>query len=261
MGRSDLSGKVVLVTGASRGIGAGIASALLEAGASVVAHCNRGVAEARALAAGGGAERVRVTRADLLERDAPLRIWRDALAFRGRVDVLVNNAALRLSCGFDESFESVDRAWCDSMRVNATAPAHLCRLAVAHWRERDAGEARKRGGIVINVSSRPAFRGDRPHFYHDGASKAALTSLTYALARFCAADNVTAFAVVPGIIETDQTLGYRKHYDLSEALAEIPLGEFGTPADVGKVVAFLASGDARYATGSTIDVSGASYIH
>ena len=261
MSESDLSGKVVLVTGASRGIGAGIASALLDGGASVVVHYNRGAAEARALVGGVAAERVCLTRADLLEPDAPLRIWRDALAFKGRVDVLVNNAAVRLSCGLDEDFESVDRAWCDSMRVNATAPAHLCRLAVAHWRERDAGEARKRGGIIINVSSRPAFRGDRPHFYHDGASKAALTSLTYGLARFCAADNVTAFAVVPGIIETGQTIGYRKHYDISEALAEIPMGEFGTPADVGKIVAFLASGDARYATGATIDVSGASYIH
>ena len=257
----DLSEKVVLVTGGSRGIGVGIVRVLLDAGASVALHYNRSEAQARSLASETEPERVRLVRGDLLDPRAPLAVWREALSFRNRIDVLVTNAAVRLTCGFDESYEDFDRAWCDSMRVNATAPAHLCRLAVAHWRDRDAGEAHKRGGTIINLSSRPAYRGDRPHFYHDGASKAALTSLTYGIARFCAADNITAFAVVPGIIETGQMTEYRRHYDVSEALAEIPLGEFGTPADVGKVVAFLASGEARYSTGSTIDVSGASYIH
>ena len=257
----DLSERVVLVTGGSRGIGAGIVRVLLDAGAAVALHYNRSEAEARALASQAGPERVRLVRGNLLDPCAPRAIWRDALAFKNRIDVLVNNAALRLTCGFDESYEDFDRVWCDSMRVNATAPAHLCRLAVTCWREHDAKRNPKRGGTIINLSSRPAFRGDRPHFYHDGASKAALTSLTYGLARFCAADNITAFAVVPGIIETGQMREYRRHYDVSEALAEIPIGEFGTPEDVGKVVAFLASGEARYSTGATIDVSGASYIH
>ena len=261
MGMIDLRDKVVLVTGGSRGIGAGIVRVLQDAGASVALHYNRSEAEARALATDAEPERVCLIRGDLLDPHAPLAIWREALAFKGRIDVLINNAAVRLTCGFEESYEDLDRAWSDSMRVNATAPAHLCRLAVGHWRECDAGRTPKQGGIVINLSSRPAYRGDRPHFFHDGASKAALTSLTYGLARFCAADNITAFAVVPGIIETGQMTEYRRHYDVSEALAEIPLGEFGAPEDVGKVVAFLASGEARYSTGSTIDVSGASYIH
>lgn len=261
MGMMDLSDRVVLVTGGSRGIGAGIVRVLIDAGASVALHYHRSADEARSLAEDAGPERVRLVRADLADPRAPLRVWGEALGFKGRIDVLVNNAAVRLTCSFDGSYEDFDRAWCDSMRVNATAPAHLCRLAVAHWRECDAGRSRKRGGTIVNLSSRPAFRGDRPHFYHDGASKAALTSLTYGLARFCAADNITAFAVVPGIIETGQMSEYRRHYDVSEALAEIPLGEFGTPEDVGKVVAFLASGEARYSTGTTIDVSGASYIH
>ena len=257
----DLAEKVVLVTGGSRGIGAGIVRVLLDAGASVALHYNRSEAQARALASETEPERVRLVRGDLLDPRAPFAIWKEALSFKDRIDVLVNNAALRLACGFDESYEDFDRVWCDSMRVNATAAAHLCRLAVTHWRGRDTGKARKRGGTIINLSSRPAYRGDRPHFYHDGASKAALTSLTYGIARFCAADNITAFAVVPGIIDTGQMTEYRRHYDVSEALAEIPLGEFGRPEDVGKVVAFLASGEARYSTGATIDVAGASYIH
>ena len=259
----DLSGKVILVTGGSRGIGAGIVRELLAAGADVIVHYNRGESEARAVVADSQSERWHLVQADLVEPSAPLSLWEDALAWKGRIDVVVNNAAVRLTCGFDDDFDALDRAWRDSMRVNAIAPAHLCRLALAHWQTRDSDRQRddKAGGIIVNLSSRPAFRGDRPHFYHDGASKAALTALTYGLARFCAPDNVTAFVVVPGIIETEQMVEYRKHYDVSEALAEIPLGEFGEPRDVGKVVVFLASGDARYATGSTIDVSGASYIH
>jgi NAD(P)-dependent dehydrogenase (short-subunit alcohol dehydrogenase family) len=251
----DLAGRVILVTGGSRGIGAGIAQVLLAAGAELVLHYNRSEAGARAIAAEAPSGRCHLVGADLLEPQAPLGLWRRALAFRGRIDVLVNNAAVRLTCGLEAGFEEVDAAWTNSMRVNAIAPAHLCRLATSEWK------AQKRGGIIINVSSRPAFRGDRPHFYHDGASKAALTSLTYGLARFCAEDDVTAFVVVPGIIETEQMREYARHYDVSEALAEIPLKAFGTPEDVGKIVAFLASGEARYSTGSTIDVSGASYIH
>lgn len=253
---TDLNGKVVLVTGGSRGIGAGIVRVLLEAGADVVLHYGRSEAQAREIAHGAKTDRCRLVQADLFEPTAPIDLWEQALSWRGRIDVLVNNAAVRISCGFQSSFDELDQAWTQSMRVNAIAPAHLCRLATSHWRDNAV-----KSGIIINVSSRPAFRGDRPHFYHDGASKAAVTALTYGMARFCAEEGVSAFVVVPGIIETEQMLDYARHYDVSDALAEIPLREFGQPEDVGKVVAFLASGDARYATGSTIDISGASYIH
>ena len=259
---NDLTGKTILVTGGSRGIGAGIVRVLLSAGANVIAHYNNAKKQAQEVVA-TAPERSHLVQADLMEPTAPIGLWEAALAWKGHIDVLVNNAAVRLTCGFDEDFEALDEAWLGSMRVNAIAPAHLCRLATNYWKSRDAYRegAAKHGGVIINLSSRPAYRGDRPHFYHDGASKAAITSLTYGLARFCAEDNITAFSVVPGIIETEQMVEYRKHYDVSEALAEIPLKAFGTPEDVGKVVAFLATGEARYSTGSTIDVSGGSYIH
>jgi 3-oxoacyl-[acyl-carrier protein] reductase len=260
---SGLENRVVLVTGGSRGIGAGIVRVLLEKGADVILHYGRGKAEAEAIAAAAPKGRIHLVQADLFDPKAPLALWDGALAWKGRVDVLVNNAGIRATCGLDESFEALEKAWGDSMRVNAIAPAHLCRLAIAEWKKRDAGKdaAARAGGIIVNISSRPAFRGDRPHFYHDGASKAAITALTYGLARFEAEHKITAFAVVPGIIWTEQMEEYKKHYDVSEALAEIPLKEFGTPEDVGRIVAFLATGEARYSTGSTIDVGGASYIH
>ena len=251
----DLGDKVILVTGGSRGIGAGIVRVLLGAGAKVILHYRESEAAAKAIASGPHADRCHLVQADLFDPRAPIQLWERALAWQGRIDVLVNNAAIRASCGFDQSFEELDQAWTDSMRVNAIAPAHLCRLATTEWKQSDSA------GIIISISSRPGYRGDRPHFYHDGASKAAISALTYGVARFCAVDKVTAFVVVPGLIETEQLKEYRKHYDISEALEEIPSKEIGQPEDVGKVVAFLASGEARYSSGSTIDVAGASYIH
>ena len=252
----DLNSKVVLVTGGSRGIGAGIVQRLLDADAHVIIHYNQGEEEARKLAEGPHADNCHLVQADFFDPKAPLELWEQALTWQGKVDVLINNAAIRVSCGFEDSFEALDKAWSDSMRVNAIVPAHLCRAATQHWKTNGVGD-----GIIINLSSRPAYRGDRPHYYHDGASKAALSSLSYAMARFCAEDGVTVFTVVPGIILTEQVEGYQSHYGLESALEEIPLREFGKPEDIAKVVAFLASGDAWYATGSTIDISGASYIH
>ena len=253
---TDLTDKVVLVTGGSRGIGAGIVSHLLDANAEVILHYNQSEHEAQRVADGEQGERCHLIQADLSQPEAPLQLWDSAIAWQGKVDVLVNNAAIRVDCGFEENFSTVDKAWTDSMRVNAIAPAHLCRLVTQHWRD-----INNQTGIIINLSSRPAYRGDKPHFFHDGASKAALSSLSYGLARFCAGDGVTVFTVVPGIILTDQASSYEAHYGLQSALEEIPLKTFGKPEDIAKIVTFLASGDAWYATGSTIDVGGASYIH
>ena len=250
----DLSGKVILVTGGARGIGEGITRVLAGAGASVVLHYNRGRAEAEGLAAEIGAERCHMVQADLMDPKAPLALWQAAVAWQGRVDALVNNAAIRPAVAIDAPFEDWDKAWMDTMRVNLVAPAHLCRAAMAHYKGRG-------GGIIINISSRPGFRGDRPDFLQDGAAKGGLTSLTRGIARWFATDEVTAFIVVPGIVESGQTGNFLKLYGYKEMVADIPLGEAGKPVDVGNVVAFLASGLARYSTGSTIDVGGASYLH
>ena len=150
---SDLSGKVVLVTGGSRGIGAGIVGKLLDANAQVILHFNQSGEQARRLADDAPTQRCRVVQANLGETDAPLKLWEEALAWQGKVDVLINNAAIRVSCGFEESYAALDKAWTDSMRVNAIAPAHLCRLVTEHWKHNDYD-----AGIIINLSSRPAYR-------------------------------------------------------------------------------------------------------
>ena len=250
----DLSDKVILVTGGARGIGAGISQTLARAGASLVLHYNRGKSEAEKMAAEIGVERCQLVQADLMEAEAPIALWQAAIDWQGRVDVLVNNAAIRPPAAIDASFEDWDKAWMDTMRVNLVAPAHLCRLAMAHFKTRG-------GGTIINLSSRPAFRGDRPDFLHDGAAKGGLTSLTRGIARWFASDEVIAFVVVPGIVLSGQTDNFLNLYGYDEMIADIPLGDAGQPEDVGNVVAFLASGLARYSTGATIDIGGASYLH
>lgn len=249
----DLTGKVVLVTGGSRGIGAGIVEVLTGAGADVILHYNSGKKEAEAVARKCGTAKIHLVQADLADPHAPEHLWEKSVVWKGRIDVLVNNAAVRLSAAIDGPFRELDDAWTKSMRVNAIAPAHLIRLAMPHFRKIG-------GGIIISMSSRPAFRGDRPDFFHDGGSKAALTALARGVARFFSHEEILSYVVLPGMIVSEQIEDFERHYGLEEALREIPLGELGKPRDVANVVAFLASGLARYAVGGTIDVAGASCL-
>jgi NAD(P)-dependent dehydrogenase (short-subunit alcohol dehydrogenase family) len=251
---TDLAGKVVLVTGGSRGVGEGIVRGLAKAGASVILNYTRSLDRARKIAAEIGSDRCHILGAELDQLAQLIQLWNDAVAWRGRVDVLVNNAATRPSIAMEADPLEWDAAWMKTLRVNLVAPAHLTKLAIPHFRQLGMG-------IVINIGSRPAFRGDRPEFFHDGASKGGLVSLTRGVARFYAKDNIFAYCVVPGMIQTEQLDEFVQHYGKSQAFDEIPMGGPGTPEDIAHWVVFLASGQVRYATGATIDVNGASYLH
>ena len=250
----SLEDKELLVTGGSSGIGEAIVSQALEHGARVVLGYWRGSRRAQALLRRHGKERCHAVKADLASPDDVSRLWKTALGWAGRVAVLVNNAATRRGVPADASLAQWQRTWTHALQVNLVAAAQLAREAVAHY-------ARAGGGIVINIASRPAFRGDRPDYFHDGASKAGLVSLARGIARFHAGDGVLAYVVAPGMIRTPQAEDFVRRYGADEALGEIPLGELGEPADVAEVVCWLATGHARYATGATIDVNGASYLH
>ena len=250
----DLSGKTVLVTGGSRGIGEGIVRALHAEGAHVVLNYTRSKDRAESIADELGRERCLPVGADLADWRQLERLWREAVDWRGRVDVLVNNAAMRQAIALDAPTEAWDEHWVKTLRINLVATAHLSRFAIQHYRERG-------GGIIIGITARIAVRGDRPEFFHDGAAKAGMNSLLRGIARFHAKDGVLAYLICAGIIETDQSRDFIQHYGLDEAVKEIPLGEIGKPSDIANVAVFLASGKARYATGATIDVVGASFLH
>jgi NAD(P)-dependent dehydrogenase (short-subunit alcohol dehydrogenase family) len=250
----DLRGKVALVTGGSRGIGQAIVETLANAGARVILHYGRSVTEAAAIANRLGREKCLAVQADLRDRDAIETLWQSSLDWQGAIDILVNNASIRPIVDPGATYAEWDSSWQETLRVNLIAPAHLCRIAIQHFRVRG-------GGRIINLASRPAFRGDTPNCIHDGSAKGGLVSLTRSIARWHGRDNILAYIVVPGMIKTQQLDEFIETYGEDYALHDIPLGEFGKPQDIANVVAFVASDLARYATGATIDVNGASYVH
>ena len=161
----EMSGKVVLVTGGSRGIGACAVRALARAGAQVILSYARSADQARALAAEAGGESCHTLQADLADPGAATALWREAVAWKGHVDVLVNNAGIYTSCPLESALAEWHELWRETLQVNLIAAADLCRDAIRHFQGRD-------GGIIINVASRAAFRGDAvEHIYLHGSRR------------------------------------------------------------------------------------------
>jgi 3-oxoacyl-[acyl-carrier protein] reductase len=229
----------ILVTGASRGIGASIMEAL--SGHKVVGHSSRGDGNLIA--------------ADLSEPGVAEGLWREALErHSGRIDVLVNNAGVFEAAPLDLPHDAWIAQWERTMRVNLYAAAELCRLAVTHFRER--GE----GGRIVNVASRAAYRGDSPDHWHYAASKAGMVAMTKTIARAYAGEGILAFTVTPGFTVT----GMVEHYVASRGgaafLADIPLGRPAETAEIAEIVRWLATDAPASATGAVIDANGASFV-
>jgi 3-oxoacyl-[acyl-carrier protein] reductase len=250
----DLSGKTVLVTGGSRGIGEGIVRGLVKEGANVVLNYSSSKERAEAIADELGRERCLPVQAHMDRWQDLDRLWAEAEAWKGRVDVLVNNAAVRQPVSMDAPSEEWDEHWIYALRVNLVATAHLSRHAVKHFK--NVG-----GGSIIGISARIAVRGDRPDFFHDGASKGGMNSLLRGIARFYAKVQIYTYLLCVGVINTRQADDMLTIYGSDEMLREIPFGSFGAPSDVANVVVVCASGKIPYSSGTTIDVTGASFIH
>jgi NAD(P)-dependent dehydrogenase (short-subunit alcohol dehydrogenase family) len=249
----DLSGKVALITGGGRGIGAAIVRALAGAGGSVVLHDVRLGGGAAQLQKELGEDRCLAVAGDLADGAAVAKVWRKAERWRGRIDVLVNNAGIYEAADVDFDFERWSASWNRTLAINLVAPAHFCREAIRHFRA-------KGGGIIVNIASRAAFRGDDPDYMHYAASKAGIVAMTRTIARHFGRQGITAFAVAPGFVRTSLNDATIAALGEDAILESIPLGAMAEPEDVANTVAFLASGLARHATGTTIDINGASYV-
>ena len=231
----------ILITGASRGIGAAALTLFQSTGHNALGHSTRGDGDL----VGG----------DLADPAAPRRIWDASLdRLGGRIDVLVNNAGIYEDTPDDASDDDWHSAWARTLTVNLQAAADLSRLAVNHFRE-------KGGGRIVNVASRAGHRGDSPQHWHYAASKAALLGVTKTIARGYARDNILAFAVSPGFTMTGMVEDYMASRNLSDSvLAEIPLGRVAEADEVAEAIRWLAIDAPPAATGSVIDVNGASYV-
>jgi NAD(P)-dependent dehydrogenase (short-subunit alcohol dehydrogenase family) len=252
----DLTGRTLLLTGASKGIGAATARILGEAGAHLVAHYHSDRAGVEASTASIAPERCRLLKADLGNPASVDNLWHEAVAWRGRIDVLVNNAAVFLiEGGIDDDEAAWDRVWATTMSVNVLAPARLLRHAVRHFRERG-------GGIAITISSWNGQRGStNPRAIAYAASKAAIRATTQTVARGYARENVLAYVLAPGVVRTRLSEQSAATLGGEQAVsATLAMGEWVPPEEIGHLVAFLATGRVRHLTGATIDVNGASYV-
>ena len=249
-----LDGKTLLVTGGGGGIGAATVRMAVSLGAKVVLHDVKAGGAGERLAAELGPERCLFIAADLADGSCVPGLWQKALAWQGRIDVLVNNAGIYEAADVADDFADWARSWHRTLEINLVAPAHLCREAIRTFR--GAG-----GGIIINLASRASFRGDDPDYGNYAASKGGILALTRTIARGFASENITAFAVAPGFVRTALNQGFFDQFGEQAARDTIPLGEMAEPEDIAHTIMFLASGLARHATGTAIHINGASYVH
>jgi 3-oxoacyl-[acyl-carrier protein] reductase len=242
----DLSGRVAVVTGGSRGIGRGIAELLAERGASVAIAYREQESAARnvldAIAGKGG--RAWAAQCDVADQPSVSAFFAAAAAAVGAVDILVNNAGVTA----DAHVMMLDPArWQRVLRTNLDG-AYYCTRAVIR------GMLQRKRGRIINISS-PSAVMPLPGQSNYAASKAGLEGFTRALSRDVAAKGVLVNAVSPGLVETDMLASMRETVRESSVSA-IPLGRAGTVREVAEVVAFLASDAASYITGQVIAVDG-----
>jgi NAD(P)-dependent dehydrogenase (short-subunit alcohol dehydrogenase family) len=250
--RIDLSGSCALVTGASRGIGEAIARQLAQAGAQVAIHYFRSESKARQLAIelGNGSFAVG---ADLSSPIATRKLFKEVVAISGRVDILINNAAIALDSPIEDEGWLGD--WDETMAVNLRAPAILSRLAIKHFRHHHIP------GRIINIASRAAFKGDTPEYLAYAASKGGLITLSKSIARNCGKEGIVCFAIAPGFVRTDMAAPVINQYGEEFVTGDLALSELTTPEKVAPMVVFLASGMADHATGTNIDINAGSYLH
>ncbi|RVX42436.1 NAD(P)-dependent dehydrogenase (short-subunit alcohol dehydrogenase family) [Nonomuraea polychroma] len=246
-----MSGRGVLITGASRGIGRAIAAAFAEQGDRVAIHHRDSAAEAGDLLGALPGQGHAVVQADLADPEDVRRMVEAAAGALGRIDVLVNNAGIFLHHPITEqTYEQWQAAWRRTLDVNLAGAADVTWCALQHM---------PAGGRIINVSSRGAFRGepDSPAY---GASKAGLNAFGQSLAIALAPRGIAVATVAPGFVETDMTNEHLKAPRGDAIRAQSPFGRVARPEEIAAAVLYLASPAAEWASGAVLDLNGASYL-
>ena len=248
-----MTDRAILITGASRGIGRAVAEAFAAEGDRVAIHHRDSAALAADVLAGLPGGEHAVVQADLADPEAVRAMVDEASDRLGGIDVLVNNAGIFVSHPITEvSYEQWQAAWQATLGVNLIGAANVTWCAVRHMMA--AG-----GGRVVNVSSRGAFRGEpgQPAY---GASKAGLNAFGQSLARALAPHGISVGTVAPGYVETDMAATRLTGPSGEKIRAQSPFGRVARPDEIAAAVLYLASPQAEWASGTILDLNGASYL-
>jgi NAD(P)-dependent dehydrogenase (short-subunit alcohol dehydrogenase family) len=249
----DFTGKIALVTGASRGIGRAIAQQFAQNGALVAVHYNSNHAAAEETLASLAGIGHRIYQAEISDANAVKALVDSVAAEMGSIDILINNAGVYTDHPIATvSYEEWQAQWTATLGANLIGAANLCFCAAQHMISHG-------GGRIVNVSSRGAFRGE-PAAPAYGASKAGMNSMGQSLAVALAPHNISVVTVAPGWVETDMAKDYLEGAKGDAIRNQSPLKRVATPEEIAAVVVFFASDEAFFSTGAVIDVNGASYL-
>ncbi|MCB9595984.1 MAG: SDR family oxidoreductase [Sandaracinaceae bacterium] len=246
-----LDGRVALVTGASRGIGAAIARRLAGHGAQVAVHHRRGAEDARAVLATLEGEGHFLVAGDLGDPESARGVVEATVDHYGRLDVLVNNAGVFVQHPpLSTDWDAWVATWNDTLGANLLGPAHT-----SYWAARHLGE----GGRIVNIGSRGAYRGE-PNAPAYGAAKAGLHQLTQSLAVALAPRGISVLGIAPGFVETAMARPHLQGAAGDAVRAQSPFDRVATVDEVAYWVLCACMPDAAFASGAIIDVNGASYL-
>ena len=248
-----MTGRAVLITGASRGIGRAAALAFAERGDHVAVHHRDSADRAAAVLAELPGNGHMIVQADLTDPAQVRRMVDAAAVGLGGLDVLVNNAGIYVTHPITEvSYEDWQAAWQQTLAVNLIGPANVTWCAVQHMIPRG-------GGRIVNVSSRGAFRGEpgQPAY---GASKGALNAFGQSLAQALGPHGISVTAVAPGFVDTEMATERVHGPDGEQVRAQSPFDRVARPEEIAAAVLYLASPEAEWSSGTIVDLNGASYL-
>lgn len=238
-----------LVTGASRGIGKHITKKLLENNVEVIGT-TRTSSFPDAFNNNPNFEALTVDLADPVQVEEVLKPIFDK---EKAPNVLINNAGIFEEAGMEKDDETWLQTWDRTQQVNLRAPALISKWALNRWEKES-------GGVLINISSRAAYRGDTQEYTAYAASKGGLVAFTKSVARDFGKKNIAAYSIAPGFIKTDMAINSIEVYGEKYLTEGMAFDEITSPKEVAELVAFLSTGKVKHMTGATFHINGGSYM-